>query len=370
MNARFSHMFLSLLSNSLVLLSPVPAIAAPAELLHSQYVGPQTSCVEPPEGLISWWPGDGSPEDIQDANDGRLENRATFASGIVGQAFSFDGVDDSVQVADNANLNPGTGDFSVDFWMSTDVSGVQLALLNKRAVCNAVSLWSILMGLDGLLTVEMYQGGGRINANVFTSDISVNDGTWHHVALVRQTTTATLYLDGAVHGSGSTEGITIIANTARVRFGTDVCVGVNGVTHPYKGELDEIQYFNVALTSSQIQDIYNAGAAGQCKPEIFVFSIDPGFQPVGRLYHVGTSVTIQDTNYSPITNATVKLGVRQPDGNFVGYKLTTDDAGIASVSFLTSQTGTYTFTVVDVSLSSRTYDPSLNLETSDSITIP
>jgi hypothetical protein len=362
-------MFLSLLSNSLVLLSPVPAIAAQAELLRSQYVGPQTSCVEPPEGLISWWPGDASPEDIQDANDGRVINGATFASGMVGPAFSFDGFDDYVQVRDNASLNPGTGDFSVDFWMSTDVLGVELALLNKRAFCNEVSLWSINMGPDGLLSVEMYQGG-NVNANTFTSDISVNDGTWHHVALVRQTTTATLYIDGAVHGSGSTEGITIIANTAPVLFGTDVCVGVNGKTHPYRGELDEIQYFNVALTSSQIQDIYNAGAAGQCKPEIFVFSIDPRFRPVGQLYNVGTSVTIQDTNYSPISKATVRLGVRQPDGDVIGYKLKTDDAGIASVSFFTSQTGTYTFTVVDVSLSSRTYDPSLNLETTDSITIP
>ena len=53
-------------------------------------------CTPPPTGLVSWWPGDGNPNDIQDSNDGTLQNGVTFAAGKVGQAFSFDGVDDFV----------------------------------------------------------------------------------------------------------------------------------------------------------------------------------------------------------------------------------------------------------------------------------
>jgi hypothetical protein len=55
--------------------------------------------------LISWWPGDNTAIDIQSGNNGTLQNGATFASGEVGQAFSFDG-SSSVSVADTANLMP------------------------------------------------------------------------------------------------------------------------------------------------------------------------------------------------------------------------------------------------------------------------
>jgi len=68
-------------------------------------------------GMVSWWPGDSDASDIQNGNDGTLVNGATFATGKVDQAFSFDGVDDYVDVGNGANLNIGTGDFAVEFWV-------------------------------------------------------------------------------------------------------------------------------------------------------------------------------------------------------------------------------------------------------------
>ena len=54
-------------------------------------------CVQPPAGLVSWWPGEGNANDIVGSNHGTLQNGATFAAGMVGQAFSFDGIDDYVR---------------------------------------------------------------------------------------------------------------------------------------------------------------------------------------------------------------------------------------------------------------------------------
>ena len=36
------------------------------------------SCVTPPSGLVSWWPGDGDAKDIIDGNDGILKNSASW----------------------------------------------------------------------------------------------------------------------------------------------------------------------------------------------------------------------------------------------------------------------------------------------------
>jgi hypothetical protein len=48
----------------------------------------------PPAGLVSWWPGDVDASEIVAGNNGTLHNGATFATGMVEKAFSFDGMDD------------------------------------------------------------------------------------------------------------------------------------------------------------------------------------------------------------------------------------------------------------------------------------
>ena len=61
---------------------------------------PAPAPIQPLSGLVSWWPGDGTAEDIVGGNHGTLLNGATFAPGVVGQAISFDGLDDYVEIGD------------------------------------------------------------------------------------------------------------------------------------------------------------------------------------------------------------------------------------------------------------------------------
>ena len=65
-----------------------------------------SGCVAPPSGLISRWPGDGNTDDIEGGNNGSLQNGATFATGLVGQAFSLDGVNDYITIPRSTNLQP------------------------------------------------------------------------------------------------------------------------------------------------------------------------------------------------------------------------------------------------------------------------
>lgn len=57
-----------------------------------------SACTPPPPGMISWWGGDNNALDIIGTNHGTLVNGATYAPGLVGQAFSFDGAGDYVTV--------------------------------------------------------------------------------------------------------------------------------------------------------------------------------------------------------------------------------------------------------------------------------
>jgi hypothetical protein len=62
------------------------------------------TCVPPPAGLVSWWPGEGNAQDITGPNDGTLQGGTTF-EGIVGQAFRFDGTNDYIRVRHHPSLN-------------------------------------------------------------------------------------------------------------------------------------------------------------------------------------------------------------------------------------------------------------------------
>ena len=219
------------------------------------------TCALKPTGLVSWWPGEGNANDIIGTNHGILQNGTTFGIGEVGQAFSLDGINNYIQIPDSQNLNPNTNDFTVAFWMKTTTTGISRALINKRPVCNHTSFWDIRISTLGYLQVEFDQSGSYYQA--YASSISIDDGNWHHVTLVRQGTITNLYIDGQIRGSGSS-GIANISSSAPIQLGNDVCVNRDG-TKPYAGFLDEVIYLNGGLSQTQVQDIYNAGNTGMCK---------------------------------------------------------------------------------------------------------
>src|SRR5438132_1222 len=68
-----------------------------------EFVGLAT-CDSAPAGMVSWWKAEGNANDSQGDNNGTIGG-ATFAPGEVGQAFSFDGVDDYVDAGNPASLN-------------------------------------------------------------------------------------------------------------------------------------------------------------------------------------------------------------------------------------------------------------------------
>src|SRR5690242_3833204 len=60
------------------------------------------SCVSVPSGLVSWWRAETNATDVLGGNGGTLQGGAGFAPGKVGQAFSFNNINASVQVPNAA----------------------------------------------------------------------------------------------------------------------------------------------------------------------------------------------------------------------------------------------------------------------------
>ncbi|HKY05766.1 MAG TPA: LamG domain-containing protein, partial [Blastocatellia bacterium] len=158
-------------------------------------------CVPPPAGMVSWWPGDGTAEDIQDGNDGVLLNGATAtATGEVGQAFSFDGVDDYVNVPNNPNLEPAT--ITVDFWFNSAAPGANAYLLAKGAQTNQFASYSFNnSGTGGGLAFDVLVNNMFVRSPF--SSPAVFDGQWHHATGTFDGSTVRLFIDGVEVGTGT-----------------------------------------------------------------------------------------------------------------------------------------------------------------------
>jgi hypothetical protein len=245
-------------------------LAVLLSLLAFSHAGAQT-CVQPPSGLVSWWPGDGNANDLKNVNDGTLQGDATFAAGMVGQAFSLDGVGDFVEAPENGSLDLN-GPFTIDLWVKPDPLDAGGPLVSKYDRRGDLGLLDTSYHLDFLYfspTDQRIQFGVRCGVFGMTRETAPGMlplGVFIHVAAVYDndpSPTVEVYVNGVRQEglvSGSCDGI----NQNDTPFSIGKRTDLAGGEQFFHGLIDEVEVFNRALSASEIQAIYNAGSAGKC----------------------------------------------------------------------------------------------------------
>ncbi len=74
-----------------------------------------------------------------------------------------------------------------------------------------------------------------------------------------------MYIDGVFDKINTTSGISNMVNSANLIAGKSACVNLSLNRH-FTGLLDELEIFDRALIAEEIEDIFDAGSAGKCKP--------------------------------------------------------------------------------------------------------
>lgn len=236
-----------------------------ALLLTLGYTGPVVaqSCTPAPSGLVAWWPADGNATDVIGNSNGTLQGDTTYALGEVGQAFSFDGDGDFIEIDERANLDFYAGDFTIETWVKFNSLATDQTLFGKSAFDSASApAYFMEFSLPGALRLMAFESVA--NKNDFIAPVTLVVGQWYHVVGVRAGNTNRLYLNGSLIGSqisGSnvntgTGGIAHIGRSAITEF---------GITRFVDGYVDEMSLYNRALTAAEIAALFNAGGAGKCK---------------------------------------------------------------------------------------------------------
>jgi len=246
---------------------------SPISFNESETLAYAQSCVTPPSGLVSWWPGDDNTDDIVNGHDGTLIDDATFDAGKVGQAFDLDGTDDFVEV------DPYTGGsvFAFDLWfkptLTIDKSSASNGLAQFHdggvSIYEGMSLGPATSAVTDEVITLLHNGNNFQNhipvgwGRTSVTDITLTAGTWYHLFInwnpgeVRYD----IYLNGVkqttTKGSAPTHaGLFQEADTVLIGkfFGSY-----------FNGLIDEVEIFDAAVTESQIEAIFDADTAGKCK---------------------------------------------------------------------------------------------------------
>ena len=222
---------------------------------ETEITPPMPVCVAVPTGLVAWYTGDDNAKDIKNANDGTVKGGVKYIAGIVGQAFSLNGVDAFVQAPSSALNDPTT-------------SGSLSAWVKFNSLPSASHIMQIIgkggNGTDFDLQVNkddkfhFYIGAGT---HVDSTTI-IKTGVWYHVAGTWDSLAGmNMYVNGVLENTN-------IVKVSRKPSGQKLEIGHQPVFPGrfLNGVIDEAEVFNRALAVSEISESFQAGSTGHCKP--------------------------------------------------------------------------------------------------------
>jgi hypothetical protein len=203
-------------------------------------------------------------DSAQYAVHGTLTSGASWATGRIGPAVRFDGVDDYIAVPYNASLDPTT-DVTISFWFkpatlinSSTVTSTTGLISKANTNTDANNDWQFSWFNTQLGRMRFGTYGDYINT---TTDTWLAN-TWYHIeVVVSGTNTANIYVNGQLDTYGG--DTTIAADPINGNQDTALNIGLTKTTQGdfyFNGIIDDLKIYNYARTTSQVAWEYNRGA--------------------------------------------------------------------------------------------------------------
>jgi hypothetical protein len=207
-------------------------------------------------GLVGYWTFDGKDtpngtvrDKSGNGNNGTLSGIATstfYIQGKMGQAFNFDGVNDSVTVASSASL-PTTEGLSYSMWIKSNSTGGTTFFARP----NSGTGYALSYAFGNRLTFA-HDGSTDMTARTSSSFGALPIGVWTHVVVTwdGSTTAANVlfYKNTVVQAHDiNTNGVSLTSTS-----GQNFIIGGSG-------GIDDVRLYNRVLSVAEIKQLYILG---------------------------------------------------------------------------------------------------------------
>ncbi|MDE1851197.1 MAG: hypothetical protein KGH69_00725 [Candidatus Micrarchaeota archaeon] len=214
---------------------------------------------------LTWWWSMGEGYGANALNIGMknmLTNNAMYNANIILNAgamvntswanpnyvASFNGQNSYVSVSHSYGLDSSI-QYTVSSWVKTS---------------NSIgSIYSAAVGIGGYV-LWIYQGNACVwagTSSTYCSNTIVNNGNWHNIVAVFQSSSRRIYVDGRLAGSSS------LSNNLTSKAGSQIGSQCNPKCQLFlPGQIANVQIYNVTLSANQIAQLYGRGLSA---PSVF-----------------------------------------------------------------------------------------------------
>lgn len=228
-------------------------------------VVPQLVAQCPVPAPTAYWPMEGTATEAMHGFPGVVIGNVQFVGGMAGQAASFDGDFSYIDAGFHAALSGSGGSaFTFSAWLnplpdpqatSGDVPGndSHAVVVTARTFCNEGN-WQFYNGLFGTLYASKWFQGDE---SFFHSGVAIPFDSWSHVVVTYSEGVARFYVNGEL-AQEVTDDFVIPVNsqTQSVQIGWDSCSSY------YTGRIDELAFYERALSPAEIRLQYVRGSHG------------------------------------------------------------------------------------------------------------
>lgn len=211
-----------------------------------------------PSGLIGCWRADASARDSAGSHDGKLLNGASFARGIVGRAFSFNGEEQCVEIPYSPSLAPTN--YTIAAWVKP--LGQVMDFISQDLIFGQSFGCCQLLARTGAPGMRVAFAFGIDHYTFFeaTGTKEIPIGQFSHLVGTWDGTTLRLYINGVLNAE-NTPGETPVDSGCSFFIGgfyspeEGKC---NYVGQFFNGLVDEVSYYDRALSEAEVESLYGA----------------------------------------------------------------------------------------------------------------
>lgn len=219
-------------------------------------------------GRVAFYPFNGNANDAAGTNHGTVNGASLISDrfGNANRAFSFDGLDDYIEVAHNDLLNFGYNDnFSISFWVKVTTQA------NTSGNNDIISKWNANTSSGYPYAIRYYDDNGakdqyhrkilclRYDTKTCNNNPRVHSPCalpmeqWLHVVFRKTGEELTMFENGALVSTevDATSNSCDVHNVSTIYFGRRA-----GNQRHFKGAIDDVSFYNRAITSEEARILF------------------------------------------------------------------------------------------------------------------